>query len=192
MRVLLGVGMALVGVGLLFMHGVSPDSEWTTLLVGFIVSGIGVGIVNPAIGQAAIAVVPLEKSGMGSGINSTFRQVGIATGVAGLGAVFQSQINSKLGELLPKAPHGLGEIVASSGSRGVAVLHLPPALHAENRARRRRRLRRRLQLDPADRRDPLLRRRRRRASSSPGSQYFVQHGRRPGRRSPANSAPDAA
>ena len=130
-RVLLGSGLALVGIGLLLMHGISPDSEWTTLLVGFLIAGIGVGITNPGIGQAAIAVVPVEKSGMGSGINSTFRQVGVATGVAGLGAIFQSQINSKLGELMPHAPKGLGEIVASSGSRGVAALHLPPAIHVK-------------------------------------------------------------
>jgi EmrB/QacA subfamily drug resistance transporter len=130
-RVLFGVGMALVGIGLLLMHGVTASSTWTTLLGGFIVSGVGVGITNPAIGQSAIAVVPPEKSGMGSGINSTFRQVGIATGVAALGAVFQSQINSKLGELLPRAPHGLGEIVASGGSRAVAALNLPPGLHAK-------------------------------------------------------------
>jgi MFS family permease len=130
-RVLLGIGLGLVGLGLLLMNGVSPDSEWTTLLVGFLIAGVGIGITNPGIGQAAIAVVPVEKSGMGSGINSTFRQVGIATGVAGLGAIFQSQINSKLGELLPHAPKGLGEIVAESGSRGVAALHLPPVVQAK-------------------------------------------------------------
>jgi EmrB/QacA subfamily drug resistance transporter len=130
-RLLFGAGLALVGIGLLLMHGVTPTSTWTTLLAGFIVSGLGVGIINPAIGQSAIAVVPAEKSGMGSGINSTFRQVGIATGVAALGAVFQSQINSKLAEILPRAPHGLGEIVASGGSRAVAALNLPPGIHAK-------------------------------------------------------------
>src|SRR4051794_1577388 len=105
-RVLLGIGLTLVGIGLLLMHGISPDSEWTTLLVGFLIAGVGVGITNPGIGQAAIAVVPVEKSGMGSGINSTFRQVGIATGVAGLGAIFQSRVNSKLAEELPRLPKG--------------------------------------------------------------------------------------
>jgi EmrB/QacA subfamily drug resistance transporter len=120
-RVLLGVGLATVGVGLLLMHGVSPDSGWTTLLGGFLVAGVGIGITNPGIGQAAIAVVPVEKSGMGSGINTTFRQVGIATGVAGLGAVFQSSVNSKLSELLPRASSGLGEIVASGGSRAAGA-----------------------------------------------------------------------
>jgi MFS family permease len=130
-RTLFGAGLGLVGIGLLLMHGITPGSSWTTLLAGFLVSGVGVGIVNPAIGQAAIAVVPPEKSGMGSGINSTFRQVGIATGVAALGAVFQSQIDSKLGEVLPRAPHGLGEIVASGGSRAVGALRLPPGIEAK-------------------------------------------------------------
>jgi EmrB/QacA subfamily drug resistance transporter len=130
-RVLLGVGLTLVGVGLLLMNGLTPSSEWTTLLVGFVIAGIGIGTTNPGIGQAAIAVVPVEKSGMGSGINTTFRQVGIATGVAGLGAVFQSQVDSKLSELVPRAPAGLGEAVASGGSRAVAELPLPPAIHAK-------------------------------------------------------------
>jgi EmrB/QacA subfamily drug resistance transporter len=135
-RVLLGVGLATVGVGLLLMHGVSPDSGWTTLLGGFLVAGIGIGITNPGIGQAAIAVVPVEKSGMGSGINTTFRQVGIATGVAGLGAVFQSSVNSKISELLPRAPSGLGEIIASGGSRAAGAVApariKPEVVHASN------------------------------------------------------------
>jgi EmrB/QacA subfamily drug resistance transporter len=135
-RVLLGVGLATVGVGLLLMHGVSPNSGWTTLLGGFLVAGIGIGITNPGIGQAAIAVVPVEKSGMGSGINTTFRQVGIATGVAGLGAVFQSSVNSKISELLPRAPSGLGEIIASGGSRAAGAVApariKPEVVHASN------------------------------------------------------------
>ncbi len=129
-RVLLGAGLATVGFGLLLMHGVSPTSAWTTLLAGFLVAGIGIGLTNPGIGQAAIAVVPVEKSGMGSGINTTFRQVGIATGVAGLGAVFQSSVNSKISELLPHAPAGLGEVVASGGSKAAAAVS-PPAIRPE-------------------------------------------------------------
>jgi EmrB/QacA subfamily drug resistance transporter len=130
-RILLGTGLTIVGLGLLLMHGVSVDSTWTTLLAGFVLAGIGIGTTNPGIGQAAIAVVPVEKSGMGSGINTTFRQVGIATGVAGLGAVFQGRVDSKLHGLLPNAPDGLGEAVASGGSRAVAELPLPPAIHAK-------------------------------------------------------------
>jgi hypothetical protein len=51
-----------------------------------------VGLINPPLASAAIGVVPPERSGMASGANSTFRQVGIATGIAALGAVFQSDL----------------------------------------------------------------------------------------------------
>jgi hypothetical protein len=69
-----------------------PDSSWTQLLPGLIVGGAGIGMVNPVLASSAVAVVTPRRSGMASGANSTFRQVGIATGIAGLGAVFQSQI----------------------------------------------------------------------------------------------------
>jgi EmrB/QacA subfamily drug resistance transporter len=137
-RILLGTGLTVVGVGLLLMHGVSVDSGWTTLLAGFLVAGIGIGTANPGIGQAAIAVVPVQKSGMGSGINTTFRQVGIATGVAALGAIFQSRIDSELASRLPHAPAGLGELIASGGSRAVEEAlgrqATPKVLHAADAA----------------------------------------------------------
>ena len=120
LRVLMGIGLALVGVGLLLMHGLDAGSDISALLPGFLIAGVGIGLTNPSIGQAAIAVVPPAKAGMGSGINTTFRQVGIATGVASLGAVFQSQVDSKLSTLLPGAPPGLAEAVSSGGSRAAA------------------------------------------------------------------------
>jgi hypothetical protein len=78
------------------MHGLTVDSDWTALLAGFIVAGVGIGLVNPPLASAAVGVVPPQKSGMASGINSAFRQVGIATGIAGLGAVFQSSVQDKV------------------------------------------------------------------------------------------------
>ena len=47
-------------------------------------------MVNPALATAAVGVVEPARAGMASGINSTFRQVGIATGIAAWGAIFQS------------------------------------------------------------------------------------------------------
>jgi predicted MFS family arabinose efflux permease len=129
-RVLVGSGLGLVGVGLMLMHGLEPDSDISALLPGFLVAGIGIGLANPGIGQAAIAVVPAAQSGMGSGISTTFRQVGIATGVASLGAVFQSQVDAKLSTLLPNAPAGLAEAVASGGTRAAAAA-APPGQRAE-------------------------------------------------------------
>jgi EmrB/QacA subfamily drug resistance transporter len=95
-RLLLGVGLLFVSGGLYAMTAVTATSSWTALIPGFVLQGIGVGLVNPALASAAIGVVPHNRSGMASGANSTFRQVGIATGIAALGAVFQHDILSGL------------------------------------------------------------------------------------------------
>ena len=116
-RSLMSGGLAAVGAGLLAQRGLSGDSDWTHLLPGFLLIGFGMGLLNPAIAATAIGVVPAARSGMASGINNTCRQVGIATGVAGLGAVFQSQIASHLNDLLPNAPTGFDELVAAGGTR---------------------------------------------------------------------------
>jgi EmrB/QacA subfamily drug resistance transporter len=91
-RLLLGVGMLLVGGGLLAMTAVTASSNWTALIPGFMLQGAGIGLVNPPLASAAIGVVPPARSGMASGANNTARQVGIATGIAALGAVFQHDI----------------------------------------------------------------------------------------------------
>ncbi len=96
-RFLLGGGLALVGAALLLMWGISIHSPWTTLLAGFLVGGVGIGLVNAPLASTAVSVVEPRRAGMASGINNTFRQVGIATGIAALGAIFQSKITSYLG-----------------------------------------------------------------------------------------------
>ena len=95
-RLLLGGGLATTGVALLLMWGIKLDSTWTTLLAGFIVGGVGIGLVNAPLASTAVSVVEPRRAGMASGINNTFRQVGIATGIAALGAIFQSRIASSL------------------------------------------------------------------------------------------------
>ncbi len=50
-----------------------------------IVAGIGAGLVNAPLASTAVGVVEPARAGMASGINTTFRQVGVATGVAALG-----------------------------------------------------------------------------------------------------------
>jgi MFS family permease len=88
-------GLVLVGLGLLLMRNIGPGDDWTAMLAGFMVAGGGIGAVNPALATAAISVVEPQRAGMASGINSTFRQVGIATGTAALGAVFTHIVNGQ-------------------------------------------------------------------------------------------------
>jgi len=125
-RILLSGGLALVGVALLLMHGVTLSSTWTTLLAGFIVGGVGIGMVNAPLASTAVSVVEQRKAGMASGINNTFRQIGIATGIAALGAIFQDKIQSQIaasGYVPGKYVHAFAQAVAS-GSANQAISHV--------------------------------------------------------------------
>jgi EmrB/QacA subfamily drug resistance transporter len=142
-RFFLAGGLALVGTALALMGGRQLGATWVGLLPGFILAGIGIGMINPPLASAAVGVVEPARSGMASGINNTFRQVGIATGIAALGAIFQSSVQSKLGGLLagtPAAAHTsqIAQGVAAGGSRQV-IAGVPPQFrgtvsHAANQA----------------------------------------------------------
>ena len=116
-RFLLSGGLALCGVALLLMWGIALGSSWTTLLAGFLVAGVGIGFVNAPLASTAVSVVEPRRAGMASGINNTFRQVGIATGIAARGAIFQSRIASYL-TASGKVPAGHVDQFAQAVSSG--------------------------------------------------------------------------
>ena len=119
LRVMIGVGLALVAGGLALMYGLDADSAWTALLAGFIVGGIGIGIANPALAAGALRVVDPARTGMASGINNTFRLGGVAVGVAALGALLQNRVESSLTAAIGPNGQSLGAAVSSSGLRAV-------------------------------------------------------------------------
>jgi predicted MFS family arabinose efflux permease len=141
-RLLIAPGLACVGVGLLLMRGLTESSGWTHLIPGFILAGIGTGLINPPLASTAIGVVTPDRAGMASGINSTFRQVGIATGIAGLGSLFSHTVRTHIESLLghvsqipPQAAHRLAEAVsqgsgAAGGLASVPARARPVAAHA--------------------------------------------------------------
>jgi EmrB/QacA subfamily drug resistance transporter len=129
-RLLIAPGLALVGVSLLLMRGLTASSGWTHLIPGFILAGAGTGLVNPPLASTAIGVVTPDRSGMASGINSTFRQVGIATGIAGLGAVFSHSVRTQIVTLLQgligaPASHAIATGVSQGNGVGAGLAHLP-------------------------------------------------------------------
>jgi len=131
-RLLIAPGFALIGVGLLMMRGVAPSDDWTHLLPGLLVSGIGSGLVNVPLASTAVGVVEPARAGMASGINSTARQVGIATGVAALGSLLASQAGSSVVSHLSRTPlsahaHALAQAV-SNGSVIQAIQTVPANL----------------------------------------------------------------
>lgn len=96
LRVPLTAGLVLIGAGLLLMRAVDADSEWTALLPGLLVGGVAIGVISPALAAAMVSVLPVERGGLASGINNTFRQLGIAIGIAGLGAIFEHRVSGAL------------------------------------------------------------------------------------------------
>ena len=131
-RLMMSTGLAVGGVGLLLMAGIGAGDEWTTLLGGFLVAGAGVGLLNPVIADVAVSVVPKEQSGMAAGINDTFRQVGVAVGIAVWGAIFVGRGADKVAELAAGTPAASGgrprQLVeaASSGNLDHALAAFPP------------------------------------------------------------------
>jgi EmrB/QacA subfamily drug resistance transporter len=93
-RALIGTGLALNAIAMWSMSHVSTTSTWTVLLPGFLIGGVGIGLVNAPLATTAVSTVRVERAGMASGINNTFRQIGIATGIAALGAIFASRVGS--------------------------------------------------------------------------------------------------
>ncbi|MGH3279585.1 MAG: MFS transporter [Trebonia sp.] len=132
-RWLVGPGLLLVGIGLIVMGGLSGDSSWTHLIPGFIVSGLGAGLVNPPLASTAIGVVPPEQAGMASGVNNTFRQVGIAAGIAALGSVFTTAIGHHLASALPPSLAAAAPAIQNAvrqGSVAQSIASVPPASRA--------------------------------------------------------------
>ena len=131
-RWLIGPGLLLVGVGLIIMGGLTGSSGWTALIPGFIVSGLGAGLVNPPLASTAIGVVPPQKAGMASGVNATFRQIGIAAGIAALGSIFSAALAHNLtsnSAVASSAPRIVAMV--RQGQVGQLLASLPPARRGE-------------------------------------------------------------
>jgi EmrB/QacA subfamily drug resistance transporter len=134
LRLPLGVAMVLVGIALVLMSTLDASSGWTALLPGFVVAGIGSGMVNPPLSSAQIGVVEPRRSGMASGIGNTFRQVGIATGIAGYGALFEHSVTQRTLDALGSAGQAVrgGDLGAAlaSGQAGPVLGRVPEQLRA--------------------------------------------------------------
>ena len=84
---LITAGLALVAVGLGLGVLATATSSWAMLLPALMVGGLGTGLFNPAVSAVALGSAPQEMSGLAAGVNDTFRQAGIAVGVALFGAL---------------------------------------------------------------------------------------------------------
>jgi hypothetical protein len=117
-------------VGMLMLTIVGVDSHWWIFLPGEIVALIGTGMFNPAISGVALSALPERQSGLAAGAHDTFRQGGIAVGIAALGALVPA--SAALGHGDPQAfVDGLrnalivGAGLSAIGAVGTAALLRP-------------------------------------------------------------------
>jgi MFS family permease len=84
---MISVGLAFVAIGLVLGLLATATSSWVMLVPSLLIGGLGTGLFNPAGAAVALSSVPPDQSGLAAGVNDTFRQSGIAVGVALFGAL---------------------------------------------------------------------------------------------------------
>lgn len=93
-RTLIAAGSAAAAVGALLLLRIGPETPWTVAVPGFVLIGLGSGIVFPPLIGIAVGVVAPQRAGMASGMTNTFFPVGIAVGVAGFGVVLTAAVDA--------------------------------------------------------------------------------------------------
>lgn len=113
-RLMLSIALGATSIGLLQMTALDGESSWTVALPGLVLCGLGFGLANPTVAAVTLAVAPPERAATATGMNSTFRQVGVATGVAALGAIFDHALAGSPA-MLPAASAGVIGGLPSTG-----------------------------------------------------------------------------
>jgi predicted MFS family arabinose efflux permease len=132
------LGLALVAAGLALMLTLEVGSSWTVLLPGLLVASLGTGLFNPTASGLALSALPDEQSGLAAGANDTFRQAGVAVGIAALGTLVPA--HAALGGNPQSYVDGLhdaltaGAVLALAGAAATAWLLFPRRVPAEPEA----------------------------------------------------------
>jgi MFS family permease len=112
-----------IAAGGLLLSGIT--TSWSTLhiVVAFSVFGLGSGMVNAPITQAAVSGMPFAQAGVASGIASTSRQIGTSLGVAISGSILAANLHGPLPARFVPASHAGWLLLAGCGA-AIMVLAL--------------------------------------------------------------------
>jgi EmrB/QacA subfamily drug resistance transporter len=86
-RWLVGGGMTLLAIMLLYYSGLGAHESFYALLPGLLLGGIGMGMTMTPVTAAAMSAVAVDKAGVGSAVLNSARQVGGSLGIAVMGAI---------------------------------------------------------------------------------------------------------
>jgi EmrB/QacA subfamily drug resistance transporter len=89
-------GMLVLAAGLAVFLATSTSSPFWIVIVGLLIAGAGVSLVQPPASAAMMSTVDAARAGMASGTNSAIRQIGASFGIALMGGIGQIVFSSKL------------------------------------------------------------------------------------------------
>ncbi len=89
-RWLVGGGMLLLSIMLLYYSQLGAHASFWALLPGLLIGGVGMGVTMTPVTAAAMSSVPVDKAGVGSAVLNSSRQVGGSLGIAVMGAIVLS------------------------------------------------------------------------------------------------------
>jgi len=89
----IGVALEIIGIAGLGIFA-NLSSGWGSIAPWLLIYGLGVGVATAQLTGVIMVDVPLEKVGQGSGTQSTARQVGSALGIAVLGTILFTGIQT--------------------------------------------------------------------------------------------------
>jgi MFS transporter, DHA2 family, methylenomycin A resistance protein len=87
-RTITAGGVAIVGVGLLLIGATARETSLVFAEIGFVLTGIGMGLATGPLMGEAIGAVGAARSGTASALINVARMVGATVGVAALGAAY--------------------------------------------------------------------------------------------------------
>ncbi|MFJ2261368.1 MFS transporter [Streptomyces sp. NPDC087844] len=90
---LLVAGTAMTVSGVLFA-ALEAETANVTLVIGYVLFGLGFGFVNAPITNTAVSGMPRAQAGVAAAVASTSRQIGQTLGVAVIGAVLASGVGT--------------------------------------------------------------------------------------------------
>jgi hypothetical protein len=80
----------------LILSRLGTTTSTAQLLIGYLVFGLGFGMLNAPITNAAVSGMPRSQAGVAAAIASTSRQVGASLGVAIAGTVLTARLVGRL------------------------------------------------------------------------------------------------
>lgn len=81
------LGFVVTASGFLVLATLTPASSYSVIAAGLLLAGTGSGLASPAVQTTVLGAVPPDRAGMGSALNDTHQQLGIALGVAIVGSI---------------------------------------------------------------------------------------------------------